>query len=67
MLVAWKREIELGETATARVRFLCTCEARIKEPPERWCGKPHDYQDVASLIGSATLAYGKWSVPQLNL
>jgi hypothetical protein len=32
MLMAWKREIELEESATARVRFLCICEARIKEP-----------------------------------
>jgi hypothetical protein len=32
MLVAWKNEIELEQTATERVRFLCSCEARVNEP-----------------------------------
>lgn len=52
----------------ARLRFLCTFEARIEEPRRGWCGKPLDWE-VASLNGSATLAYGKLSlsVPQLFL
>ena len=41
MLVAWRREIELEQTATERVRFLCICEARVNEP-RRGCLRWHE-------------------------